>query len=574
MATLPTRARAGEPAELLLAALFVALALLLRAPALLYSVINFDESLYLLFGDDLARGVLPYTHICDRKPFGLFAVFALFAMAPLDAVVASRLGASLSVGLTAYLLHRVAGRLFDDRDRLIGPAAGLAYVVFSLADGGMASNAEVFVNAFAVLGLLLTLQAAQDPRGLRRPRLLAAGLVLGLGIQVKQTILFDLLAFLAGFYLLTTPRLADLGARVRATWPSLAALGAASLTPTLAVVLLYAATGHWNEWATANIGAQRGFVDDPGQPIAWAAAFQAAVEQAPLWAGTVLAALLWRRLTRDRDEARSVAFLLVWVAAIFVLQLFLRIAADHYFLQFLPSFCLLNGFLLGRGLLAAAPRPAARVGLLAAVAALTLFGTSKNQLVHNLHVLHDRVARGKAWAGDTPRRIAADLRPALRPGEAIYQVGFLPIVYHLTGAAIPTRFAFTGLPHRRYPGRDGCAWVPREIELRRVLDARPRFVVVEDGVFYAQLDPAVKAMLDRRLARDYRLWRRYDMHPIHKLHPFERFVLNAAAGAWVYELADGTGPGPAPTASALPDQERGDDVVPDHPDRDPGQRRR
>ena len=64
----------------LVALSFVGLALLLRAPALLYSVINFDESLYLLIGDELRRGILPFTHLCDRKPFGLFALFALFAL--------------------------------------------------------------------------------------------------------------------------------------------------------------------------------------------------------------------------------------------------------------------------------------------------------------------------------------------------------------------------------------------------------------------------------------------------------------------------------------------------------------
>ena len=224
----------------------VALALLLRAPALLYSVTNFDESLYLLIGEGLANGVLPYTGLCDRKPFGLFALFALFAAAPFDAILASRLGASLAVGLTAYLLHRVAGLLFADGERLIGRTAGLAYVLFSLADGGLASNAEIFHNAFAVLGLWLALLALRDdPARPRRGLLLASGLALGVGVQIKQPVLFDMAAFLAGFYLLTTPRLADLGRHVRSTAPDLALLDAASLAPTLAVVLLYVAAGHW-----------------------------------------------------------------------------------------------------------------------------------------------------------------------------------------------------------------------------------------------------------------------------------------------------------------------------------------
>ena len=535
--------------ELLIAAGFIAAAILLRLPALLYSVTNFDESLYLLIGDELVRGTLPFTGLCDRKPFGLFALFALFAAMPFDAIVASRVGASLSVGIAAYLLYRVARLLFDDHERVIGATAGIAYILFSLTDGGIASNSEVFLNSFALLGLYLALLAVRGTERPRLPLLLAAGLVLGVGIQVKQTILFDMLAFLAGFYLLTTPRPADFLPHLRATLPGFVGLGIMALLPTLLVILLYVVTGHWDEWAMANIGAQRGFVDDPGQKLEFDAAFRALMEQMPLWIGTLLAGIFARRLVRDAVEARAAAFLFVWSALILLLQFLLRIGADHYFLQFLPPFCLLNGLLLGRGFLVhlSAWRP--RTAVLAALALLTLFGVGKNQLVNTAYVLRDRLIHGEAWAADTPRRIAADLKPLLRPGDTIYSVGFMPIVYYLTGAQIPTRFGFTGLPHRRYAGRDGCPWVPQEVELQRVLDLRPRFIVIEQGAFYKELDPPVKAMLDQRLARDYRLRWSYDMHWIHLLYPFERFVLNAAGGATVYELVDDQGPPVAATPS-------------------------
>jgi hypothetical protein len=536
--------------ELLTAAGFIAGAVLLRLPALLYSVSNFDESLYLLIGDELVRGTLPFTGLCDRKPFGLFALFALFAAMPFDAIVASRIGASLSVGIAAYLLYRVARLLFDDRERVIGPTAGIAYILFSLTDGGIASNSEVFLNSFALLGLYLALLAVRGTERPRLPLLLAAGLVLGLGIQVKQTILFDMLAFLAGFYLLTTPRTADFLPHLRATLPAFGGLGVMALLPTLLVILLYVVTGHWDEWALANIGAQRGFVDDPGQRLEFDAAFRAMAEQAPLWIGTLLAGIFARRLVRDTVEARATAFLFIWTALILLLQFFLRIAADHYFLQFLPPFCLVNGLLLGRGFLGHLPSWRPRAAVLTALALLTLFGVGKNQLIHSAYVLRDRLLHGEAWAADTPRRIAADLKPLLRPDDAIYSVGFMPIVYYLTAAQIPTRFAFTGLPHRRYAGRDGCPWVPQQVELQRVLDSRPRFIVVEQGVFYKELDPPVKALLDERLARDYRLRWSYDMHWIHLLYPFERFVFNAAGGATVYELVDDQGPPVATSPSS------------------------
>ena len=254
--------------------------------------------------------------------------------------------------------------------------------------------------------------------------MLGAGFVLGIGVQIKQTILFDMLALLAGFYLLTTSRLSQLGRHIRATVPGLAALGLASTLPTLAVILPYVVTGHWHDWVWANIVAQRGFIDDPAQPLAGHPAFWAMVEQAPLWFGLLLAAAISRWLVRDGMEARAVAFLLAWVAAVMLAQLFLRIAADHYFLQFLPALCLLNGLVLGRGLLAHVTGTRARAGVLVALVALTTFAVMKNPIVNALYIAHDRYLQGESWAGDVPRQAAADLKPLLRPGDALYAVAF------------------------------------------------------------------------------------------------------------------------------------------------------
>ena len=67
----------------------------------------------------------------------------------------------------------------------------------------------------------------------------------------------------------------------------------------------------------------------------------------------------------------------------------------------------------------------------------------------------------------------------------------------------------------------------QEAELQRILDTRPRFIFVEQGVFYAQLTAPVRALLDDHLARAYRLLKSYPGHGIHGLYPFERFVMNS-----------------------------------------------
>jgi hypothetical protein len=412
----------------------------------------------------------------------------------------------------------------------------LGYVVFSLADGGMAFQGEIFHTACAVLGLLLALRAVHHrmPPSLRV--MIAAGLVLGIGIQIKQSVLFDMLAFLAGFFILTTPSWHDLRRHACANLRPLIALGLAAPLPTLGVMALYAGAGQWDAWVAANITAHSVFYAGDRE-LAWLPALWSMAEQAPLWIGGLLAAVFVRRLTIGGREVRAVAFLSVWGFAIILCQLFLRIASDHYFLQFLPPLSLLGGLLIGRGLLMYLPgwRPVGAT--LAVLVGLTVFGVAKNPIMHSFHIVKDRLA-GDTWAGDTPRRVTADLKPVLKPNDAIYVVGFQPAIYYLTGAVIPTRFAFTGMPSFLQPGRDGCPWIEPAVEMRRILDSRPRFIVIERGIFYAEMPLNVRQMLDERLAQDYRVRARYEQHFAHQLYPFERFVMNGGAPADVYELQD------------------------------------
>jgi hypothetical protein len=487
-------------------------------------------------GAEMSRGHLPYTTVCDLKPFGLFAIFGLFTALPFDGVIVSRLAASLVVGLTADLIRRVSALLFDDSKSMIGIPAGLAFILFTLANGGVAAQGELFHNTCAVLALFILLRAMHKDRLPSWKIFMASGLILGVGIQIKQSVIFDIAAIMVGIILLTIPGRWPSPAYMRWILPHLLLLAAASLVPTLAVIGIYLRTGHWDAWTAANItahqvfyGLNRAFEIDPAVRALW--------EQAPLWLAACLAALLLRRLAQSGAERRAGLFLLAWVAAIMACIIFLRIASDHYFLQFLPALSLLAGLLIGRGLLENIAASRVRTGVIGALTCLTFFSIAKEPLIHAGYILRDRFVHGERFAGDTPRRIAADLKSDLSPDDSLYVLGFQPLVYYLTGAKLTTRFAFTGLPHRDYPGRDGCPWVEPKVEVERVLDSRPRFLVVEDGVFLHELDPAVKSVLIERLARDYRLRKRYEQHYLHHLYPFERFVMNGGAPADLYELA-------------------------------------
>jgi hypothetical protein len=519
-----------------LALIFIVLAIGMRLHSFVYSVLNYDESLYILMGSELAKGHLPYTTLCDLKPFGLFALFAMFTSLPIDGVIASRLAAAMAVGLTAFLLCRIAHVLFKDDDRSIGLAAGLGYVTFSTATGGIAAQGEIFHNAFAALAAFLLLREAARPWGPSWGTFALAGLSLGIGIQIKQSVAFDAAALAVGVIIVRAPLRREMPSLLRSLAPRYVLLGLTAALPTLLVVGVYAAAGQLDAWIAGNItahrvfyGLDRRFEFHPALWTVW--------EQAPLWAGATVALLAALRLVVAPNETRSLLFLGLWALLVVVCQVFLRIASDHYFLQFLPSLTLLAGFALGRGVLTALSASARRLALLGAVAALCIYAIAKYPLIHSMYILAERMTTSDKNAGDTPRRIAADVRPKLRPGDALYVVGFQPLVYFLTQAAVPTRFAFTGLPSRDIPGRDGCPWVDQATEMKRILDSRPRFLVVEDGIFFHELRPAVKSQLTAKLATEYRHVKRYDVHYLHGLFPFERAVMNGGAAADLYELA-------------------------------------
>ncbi|BCI72928.1 hypothetical protein SPKIRA_37580 (plasmid) [Sphingomonas paucimobilis] len=63
----------GQGTVLLLLTL---VALVARARTFGNPVIGFDEQFYLLVGDRVLHGALPYVDIFDRKPIGLFLLYA------------------------------------------------------------------------------------------------------------------------------------------------------------------------------------------------------------------------------------------------------------------------------------------------------------------------------------------------------------------------------------------------------------------------------------------------------------------------------------------------------------------
>ncbi len=200
-----------------------------------------DEQLYALIGAELAKGDLPYLDLWDRKPFGLFAIFAAGEWIATGPVGFQILAGIFTLG-GAWLVYLLARK---EVDWITSTGAALLYVILISLYGGYSGQSEVFHAPLMLLMAWLVLDTSAPHYSTRT---VVAMLVGGLALQVKYTVLPQCLFFgLVALWQLhrhgfALPRIIAMAALY-------AAMG---LLPTVAVCLLYWSNGGLDAFWFAN----------------------------------------------------------------------------------------------------------------------------------------------------------------------------------------------------------------------------------------------------------------------------------------------------------------------------------
>lgn len=204
---------------------FVVAALLLRAASFGDPVANIDDQFYLLVGDRMHHGLLPYVDIWDRKPPGIFAIYWLIAAVSTEPAF-YQFVAALFAAATAAMVAAIALRWTG---RVAAILAGLIYLVMLGCFFGNSGQTAVFYNLpVAVAGWLLTGAAS-------RRRYDAAMLCLGLALTIKQTVVVE--AAVLGLFAVWRLGISHA--------PRFIAIG---LAPTLAIAAMFSLAGHFAEY--------------------------------------------------------------------------------------------------------------------------------------------------------------------------------------------------------------------------------------------------------------------------------------------------------------------------------------
>jgi hypothetical protein len=163
----------------------------------------------------MLHGALPFVDIWDRKPLGLFLLFAAIRELGGEGIVQYQLVALLSVVATSVVIWRTA--------RMIAPpvgalCAGVAYQLFLSVFFCFGGQSPVYYNLpVALVGLWMAhlMVARPSPRALFLHGL-GVMLVIGAALQIKYTVVFEGIGF--GLALMDAHALWG-GAGTRCCWP-------------------------------------------------------------------------------------------------------------------------------------------------------------------------------------------------------------------------------------------------------------------------------------------------------------------------------------------------------------------
>jgi hypothetical protein len=469
-------------------------ALLYRLPTFGDPMLDSDEQLYLTVGDRMLHGHLPYVELWDRKPPGLFAIYAMIRLLGGIGVVQYQVVAALCAGITAALIFAMARRGASTGAAL---TVAIAYILYLNPLHGAGGQSPVLYNVLTALQAWLALRASDSarPRMVVGSALLATALA-GIAIQCKYTPVVEG----AYFGLVFLAQFRRVGLSTARTLVAAAAMVVLALLPTAVALGTFWHLGHLDAFVQANF--QSVFARAPFPPER---RFQQRALVALIGGPVVLMALVRALQSRRMPDGSSGTDRLIlggWCVAALVAFAMLGDFFDFYFITVMPPLLVFAAPLLDRGKRA---RMIVAAGL----------------LIWPFFLLPPSLATTPQHRSQTAALVRA-ISPYVGQGRCLYVYDGPTILYHLTGACAPTRYIYPD--HLNNPVEIPALGVDAVAEMRRLLVTRPGAIVVADIPLVPRVDAGTQAVLRRALERDYvrvarvQSERAYDVFALRSLH--------------------------------------------------------
>lgn len=504
--------------------LLLALSLLVRVPYFFPATVNWDESTFILIGQNTLDGHLPITDLWDFKPpfgFYIFAgIIALFG----QRLIVIRLAGALCVALVGLLVYLAGHRTWNWLAGLV--AASLTVVMVSLMPSGATVVMLEHLALVPMVGALLLLVSRRPSAGI----LFIAGTLLMAATMIRLNL--ALTTVLVGAYCMLLPSLQPVTEALRRG----VAFALGGLATLALAYLPYLLTGHhaiyWSTMVTGpflynNESTVRLSLESHSEVIAGGLIRLPALlvsllpgielERAGLHVplleayagpllglllgatalGMALAVLRWRGTRRKQRHAVGLIgmFLVTTELSVLVTGPF----SYHYLIQVIPFMGLFAGLLISQ-LVASRAWP-----LVAASGLLTLI-LAAGPLVGEYRLLAGRRSRGLPLAHGPVYDVVDYLKER---GEQQLPIYFMDqqIGYWLLGQKPPSPVVVHPSTIAN-PGLLQASLVPNptpEAQLAAVLQQQPAYIVTRPEFWYLQEHPQAVQLLEKTLEIDYEL---------------------------------------------------------------------
>ena len=433
--------------------LFLGATLLLRFFSFFPSVIDHDESTYIVIADALLQGYTYQVDYIDTKPIGIFIIIAFVQAVLGNAVFMIRMVGALALGFTSFFLYKAMRQ--EKSSHWAGLAAGIIYLLMNsiFTRTGISPNTETYFNLFTAIGLWLYLQ--KGPLW----KYFLAGLSLGIGFVIKYVVLFDGIAF--GLFLLWQAYKGKI-AWIRA-WQRALIMAVAASIPFIGLLVYYQQLGYLDElwFHTFTVGgrypSKEGIMHYISFPLEFAGRFSPII---------FLAVFVYLKKVMSSEKQQFVS---LWMVSVLIVILLMGNHFSHYFIQMMLPLSYVAGSFFDipasslPSWLRWTRKPKIGYSLLALLIVVNIFFQKKDY-----------------WdAPDYPKQMATYGQERLEPGEYIYTAED-QIIYHLIGQLPLIKYVHPSLFWREKHIK--AMEIPLEAEIRKVTAANPRFLIFRQPV--------------------------------------------------------------------------------------------
>ncbi len=429
--------------------LFLMVSIILRVFTYFPSVINHDESTYIVIAQEILNGKMYWVDVIDTKPIGIFLLFAIIQKIFGAGYITIRIATSICIGLTAFFIWKTQQLLVDGNYRHLG--GGLIYIIIVsfFTFYGLSPNTEHFFVLTTIIALHFILKSDQILN------LILAGLLLGIGFVIKPVVLFDGIALgvliLLGSKKETNDFISRLGkATIVAVFASL---------PFIGVYLFYKSAGYNEEFLYYTFQASGAYLKSPPLTdyLAFIGDFFIRFLPVSVWYFVVLRSSLAAKTVQGK-------FILIWSVLIWIAMLLPGRFYSHYLIQFMLPFSLFAGMFFHQDLkkndLWRLFIKSGMAKILLPLVLLTTLFIQKTDFVDNI---------------DVPVEISNHISKNLNEGDVIFSEH--QIMYSLLDRSSPTPYVHPSLLTVHVNSEPLGVNVTEAY--RKIMDQKPKYVVLK-----------------------------------------------------------------------------------------------